>query len=111
MVTGASTAHLAIILIDARKGVLTQSRRHGYIASLLGIPHLVVAVNKMDLVDWKQEIFDEIVADYTDFCDNLNIDDITFYSHIRPHRRQRGRPQYQHALVRRPFGAASPGKP
>jgi bifunctional enzyme CysN/CysC len=78
MVTGASTAHLAIILIDARKGVLTQSRRHGYIASLLGIPHLVVAVNKMDLVDWKQEIFDEIVADYTDFCDNLNIDDITF---------------------------------
>jgi bifunctional enzyme CysN/CysC len=78
MVTGASTAHLAIILIDARKGVLTQSRRHGYIASLLGIPHLVVAVNKMDLVDWSQEVFDRIVEDYTDFCDNLDIDDITF---------------------------------
>ncbi len=78
MVTGASTAHLAIILIDARKGVLTQSKRHGYIASLLGIPHLVVAVNKMDLVDWSQQVFDEIVADYTDFCDNLDIDDITF---------------------------------
>ncbi|AHC16532.1 sulfate adenylyltransferase subunit CysN [Salinispira pacifica] len=78
MVTGASTADLAIVLIDARKGVLTQSKRHGFIASLLGIPHLVVAVNKMDLVDWSEEVFNNIVSDYTDFCDNLAIDDISF---------------------------------
>ncbi len=78
MVTGASTADLAIILIDARNGVLTQSRRHGLIASLLGIPHLVVAVNKMDLVDYSQEVFDQIVADYTDFSSKLDVHDITF---------------------------------
>jgi bifunctional enzyme CysN/CysC len=78
MVTGASTADLAIILIDARNGVLTQSRRHGFIASLLGIPHLVVAVNKMDLVDYSQEVFDRIVADYTDFSSKLDVHDITF---------------------------------
>jgi len=78
MVTGASTADLAIILIDARNGVLTQSKRHGFIASLLGIPHLVVAVNKMDLVDWSQERYDKIVRDYTVFSEKLNIKDITF---------------------------------
>ena len=60
MVTGASTANLAIILIHARKGVLTQSRRHAYLASLVGIPHLVVAVNKMDLVDYSREVFENI---------------------------------------------------
>src|SRR5688500_3243621 len=60
MVTGASTANLAIILIDARRGVLTQSRRHAYLASLVGIPHLVVAVNKMDLVDYSQDVFERI---------------------------------------------------
>jgi bifunctional enzyme CysN/CysC len=78
MVTGASTADLAIILIDARNGVLTQSKRHGFIASLLGIPHLMVAVNKMDLVDYSQERYAEIVQDYTDFSKKLNIHDITF---------------------------------
>ena len=78
MVTGASTADLAIILIDARNGVLTQSRRHGIIASLLGIPHMVVCVNKMDLVDWSQERFNEIVAEYRDFAQKLNVHDITF---------------------------------
>jgi bifunctional enzyme CysN/CysC len=78
MVTGASTADLAIILIDARNGVITQSKRHGFIASLLGIPHLVVAVNKMDLVDYSQERFDQIVADYTDFSSKLDVHDITF---------------------------------
>ena len=62
MVTGASTADLAIILVDARKGVLTQSRRHAYLASLLGMPHLVVAVNKMDLVDYSQAVFEQIQA-------------------------------------------------
>ena len=78
MVTGASTADLAIILIDARKGVLTQSRRHGFIASLLGIPHLLVAVNKMDLVDWSQSVFQKIVDEYTAFSEKLNIRDIDF---------------------------------
>src|SRR5881409_295315 len=61
MVTGASTAELAIVLVDARKGMLPQSRRHAYIASLLGLPHLVVAINKMDLVGYEQGVFDSIV--------------------------------------------------
>jgi small GTP-binding protein len=67
MVTGASTADLAIILIDARNGVMIQSKRHGYIAKLLGIPHIVVAVNKMDLVDFKEEVFEKIKDEYTAF--------------------------------------------
>ena len=78
MVTGASTADLAIILIDARKGVLTQSKRHGFIASLLQIPHLVVAINKMDLVDYSEEVYREIVREYTEFSAKLAIHDITF---------------------------------
>ncbi len=78
MVTGASTADLAIVLIDARKGVLEQSRRHAFIASLLRIPHLVLAVNKMDLVDYSEERFDEIVAEFGDFASKLDIGDLTF---------------------------------
>ncbi|MEX2657142.1 MAG: sulfate adenylyltransferase subunit CysN [Balneolales bacterium] len=78
MVTGASTADLAIILIDARKGVLTQSRRHAFLSSLLQIPHLVVAVNKMDLVDYSEERFDEIIHDFQNFSENLDVSDITF---------------------------------
>jgi bifunctional enzyme CysN/CysC len=78
MVTGASTADLAIILIDARNGVLTQSKRHGFIASLLGIPHVMVAVNKMDIVDWSEEVFNEIVAEYMAFSEKLDIHDIVF---------------------------------
>ncbi|MBL8553959.1 MAG: sulfate adenylyltransferase subunit CysN [Phenylobacterium sp.] len=73
MVTGASTADAAIILIDARKGVLTQTRRHSYLVSLLGIRHVVLAVNKMDLVDWSQEVFDAIVGEYRDFADQIGI--------------------------------------
>ena len=65
MVTGASTADLAVVLIDARNGVLEQSRRHAFIAALLGIPHIVVAVNKMDLVGWSQQRFEEISAEFT----------------------------------------------
>jgi sulfate adenylyltransferase subunit 1 len=76
MVTGASTANLTVILIDARKGVLTQSRRHAYIASLLGIPHIVVAVNKMDLVDYSQEVFDRIRQTFTEFAAGLSIRDV-----------------------------------
>lgn len=78
MVTGASTAELAIILIDARRGVLTQSKRHGFLATLLRIPHLIVAVNKMDLVDYAQDVYDDIVADYTAFAQKLNVQDITY---------------------------------
>ncbi|HEX6373485.1 MAG TPA: sulfate adenylyltransferase subunit CysN [Longimicrobium sp.] len=78
MVTGASTAELAIVLVDARKGVLTQSRRHGFISSLLRIPHVVVAVNKMDLVDYRQDVYDAIVADYSGFAEKLGIQDLTF---------------------------------
>ena len=69
MVTAASTANLAIILVDARKGVLTQTRRHSYLAHLVGIPHLLVAVNKMDLVDYSQARFEQIQRDYLDFAE------------------------------------------
>ena len=76
MATGASTADLAIILIDARKGVLTQTRRHSYIASLLGIRHVVVAINKMDLVDYSQKVFDGIESEYRKFAANLGFETI-----------------------------------
>ncbi|MEX0330188.1 MAG: sulfate adenylyltransferase subunit CysN [Puniceicoccaceae bacterium] len=78
MVTGASTANLAIILVDARNGVIEQTCRHSFIASLLQIEHVVVAVNKMDLVDWSEERFNEIVDDYKDFASRLDIPQITF---------------------------------
>jgi len=78
MVTGASTANLAIILIDARKGVIEQTCRHSFIASLLGIPHVVVAINKMDLVDFSEARFNEIVAQYSEFASRLNIADVKF---------------------------------
>jgi bifunctional enzyme CysN/CysC len=74
MVTGASTADAAVILIDARKGVLTQTRRHSYLVSLLGIRHVILAVNKMDLMGWSQAVFDEILADYTAFAAQIGID-------------------------------------
>ncbi|MEH6675770.1 sulfate adenylyltransferase subunit CysN [Phenylobacterium sp.] len=77
MVTGASTADAAIILIDARKGVLTQTRRHSYLVSLLGIRHVVLAINKMDLVGWSQEVFDSILAEYHDFAAQIGIRDFT----------------------------------
>ena len=77
MVTGASTADAAVILIDARKGVLTQTRRHSYLVSLLGIRHVVLAVNKMDLVGWDQAVFDQIVADYRAFADQIGLTTFT----------------------------------
>lgn len=73
MVTAASTANLAIILIDARRGVLTQTRRHSYLAHLVGIPHIVVAVNKMDLVKFDQSIYDKICADYLSFASEIGL--------------------------------------
>ena len=78
MVTGASTANLALILIDARHGVIEQTRRHSFITSLLRIPHLVVCVNKMDLVDWSKETYDKIREDFEEFAARFEITDITF---------------------------------
>ena len=78
MVTGASTADLSLVLVDARKGVSEQTRRHAYIASLLRIPHLVVCVNKMDLVDYDEEVFYGILEELTDWAARLQIPDITF---------------------------------
>ena len=76
MITGASTADLAVILIDARRGVLTQTKRHSYLVSLIGIKNVVLAINKMDLVNYSKEVFDRILGDYTAFAANLNIDKI-----------------------------------
>lgn len=78
MVTGASTANLALILVDARKGIIEQTCRHSYIASLLGIPHVILCVNKMDLVDYDEEVFNRISKDYSAFAAKLNIKDIRY---------------------------------
>ncbi|HEX5378211.1 MAG TPA: sulfate adenylyltransferase subunit CysN [Phenylobacterium sp.] len=77
MVTGASTADAAIILIDARKGVLTQTRRHSYLVNLLGIRHVILAINKMDLVGWSKETYDTILAEYRDFATQIGLTDFT----------------------------------
>lgn len=78
MVTGASTCALAIVMVDARHGIQTQTRRHSYICSLLGIKHVIVAINKMDLIDYNQEVYKRIKTDYRDMAKHLNIDDIRF---------------------------------
>ncbi len=78
MVTGASTADLALVLVDARKGVVEQSRRHAFLASLLRIPHLVVCVNKMDLVGFEQEAFERVKAEFREFAMKLDVADLTF---------------------------------
>ena len=89
MATGASNSDAAVILIDARKGVLTQTRRHSYICSLLGIRHVVVAVNKIDLVDFSGERFHHIVGDYLGFAQALDFASITPIPRVGPLRRQR----------------------
>lgn len=78
MVTGASTANLAIILVDARKGIIEQTKRHSLIASLLGIPHLAICINKMDLVDWDESTYHQIKQDYKEFASKLSIKDVHF---------------------------------
>jgi len=78
MVTGASTANLAVVLIDARKGVIEQTKRHSFIASLLQIPHLALCVNKMDLVDYDQEVFEKIKKDFKNFSSKLEVQDVRF---------------------------------
>ncbi|MDW2323617.1 sulfate adenylyltransferase subunit CysN [Vibrio sp. 1159] len=78
MVTGASTCDLAIVMVDARYGIQTQTRRHSYICSLLGIKHIIVAINKMDLMEYSQDVYQKIKADYREMAKNFNIDDIRF---------------------------------
>ncbi|MFD2028119.1 sulfate adenylyltransferase subunit CysN [Promicromonospora aerolata] len=78
MVTGASTADVALILVDARKGVVEQSRRHTFLATLLGVPHVVVCVNKMDLVDYDEQVFEQIRTEFTEFASRLRVPDLTF---------------------------------
>ncbi len=78
MVTGASNAHVSLILIDARKGVIEQTRRHAFLSSMLGVPHMVVCVNKMDLIDWEQGPYEQIKSDFMEFAARLNVHDITF---------------------------------
>ena len=78
MVTGASNAHVALILIDARKGVIEQTRRHAFLSSMLGVPHMVVCINKMDLIEWDQERYERIKSDFMEFAARLNVHDITF---------------------------------
>src|SRR5439155_929879 len=78
MVTGASTADLALVIVDARNGIVQQSRRHAFIASLLRIPHIVVCVNKMDLVDWSEDVYNRIADEFTDFAARLEVSDVSF---------------------------------
>ena len=78
MVTGASTADVALLLLDARKGITEQSRRHAFLATLLGVPHLVLCVNKMDLVDWSEAVFEQIREEFTEFASRLRVRDMTF---------------------------------
>jgi len=78
MVTGSSTANIALILVDARNGMLEQTRRHSFLASLLGVPHLVLCVNKMDLVDWSEERYDELADEFREFARRLDIYDLRF---------------------------------
>lgn len=90
MATGASTCELAILLIDARKGVLDQTRRHSFISTLLGIKHLVVAINKMDLVDYSEETFTRIREDYLTFAEQLRQSGYSLCAALCAGRRQRG---------------------
>lgn len=78
MVTGASTANLAIVLVDARKGIIEQTKRHSFLASLLKIPHLVICVNKMDLMDYEEKVFEKIKNDFKDFAGKLEVQDVHF---------------------------------
>ena len=109
MVTGASTADVAVILVDARKGVLTQTRRHSYIVSLLGIRHVVLAINKMDLMEYSQRTFDAIVAEYREFAQQIGLANIVAMPLVGAARRQHPRAQRSHALAPGPDADGLPG--
>ena len=111
MVTGASTADLAIILVDARKGLLEQSRRHAFLATLLRVPHLVLAVNKMDLVDYDQAVFERIKDEFTRVRGQAaRSRDLTFIPVSALNGDNVVERSAQHALVRRAVAAAPPGE-
>ncbi len=101
MVTGTSTAQLVIVLVDARHGLLEQSRRHAFLASLLGVQHIVLAVNKMDLIDWDRERFEWIRDEFHAFAARLDIHDVTTIPMSALQRRQRGDQVRQDPVVRR----------
>ena len=109
MVTGASTADLALILVDARKGLVEQSRRHAFLCSLLRVPHLVLCVNKMDLVDYSQEVFDRIAREFTDFAAKLRSAGPDGHPDLGAQGRQRREPVGRHAVVPGTVAAAPPG--
>ena len=110
MVTGASTADLAVILIDARKGVLTQTRRHSYLAHLIGIRNLVLAVNKMDLIGYDRTRYEGILADYSAFAESIGIEAFTAMPISGFMGRQHNQPLGEHALVRRPHPDGASGE-
>ncbi len=113
MVTGASTADVAVILIDARKGVLTQTRRHSYIVSLIGIKHVVLAINKMDLVGYSQQTFDKIVAEYREFAAQIGLDEHRARAAVGAARRQHARAQRRDAAgirARRSWNISKPSR-
>ena len=110
MVTGASTADLSVVLLDARRGVLEQSKRHAFISALLGIPEMVVAVNKMDLVEHSRERFDELVAEFETFAERLpGVGDVTYIPISALNGDNVVAPLAGHALVRRAGPARAPG--
>ena len=108
MVTGNSTADLTLVLVDARKGIVEQTRRHAFLASLLRVPHLLVCVNKMDLVDYDEEVFDAIREEFTAFATRLEVTDLALHPHLGAPRRQRGAAVAQHDVVRGPLAPAPP---
>ena len=109
MVTGASTADLAVVLIDARKGIIEQSRRHAFLVSLLRVPHMVLAMNKMDLVGWSENVFEQIADEFTNFAAKLDIADLTIIPDLGIARRQHRHPVGPNAVVRRTVAAAPSG--
>ena len=108
MVTGNSTADLTMVLVDARKGIVEQTRRHAFLASLLRVPHLLVCVNKMDLVDYDQAVFDRIREEFTAFASRLEVTDLTFIPISALAGGQRRAAVGQHAVVRGRVAAAPP---
>ena len=111
MVTGMSMADIALIVVDARRGVSVQCRRHSFLTTLLGVPHLVVCVNKMDLVDWSEEVFQEVREEFTEFAARLRVADLTFIPISALHGDNVVEPQQQHAVVRGRTAAQSAGEP
>ena len=109
MVTGASTADLIVLLVDARNGVVEQTRRHAAVAALLRVPHVVLAVNKIDLVDYAEPVFAAIAEEFTTYAASLGVPEITAIPISALAGRQRRDRVREHGLVRRPDRAGAPG--